>query len=55
MQARRFRSTLWATHASGAAPKPGNRPAREVTTADVVSLIEFVGRTLTCNVAERAH
>ena len=33
-------------------PKLGNRPARDVTTADVVSLIESVGRTKTGNVAE---
>lgn len=33
-------------------PRIGSRPARDVTTADVVSLIEFVGRTKTGNVAE---
>lgn len=33
-------------------PKLGNRPARDVTTADVVSLIEPVGCTKTGNVAE---
>ncbi len=33
-------------------PRLGNMPARDVTTADVVSLIEFVGRTKTGNVAE---
>lgn len=33
-------------------PKLGSRPARDVTTADVVSLIESVGRTKTGNVAE---
>jgi integrase len=33
-------------------PRLGNVPARDVTTADVVSLIESVGRTKTGNVAE---
>lgn len=33
-------------------PRLGNLPARDVTTADVVSLIESVGRTKTGNVAE---
>lgn len=33
-------------------PRLGSRPARDVTTADVVSLIETVGRTKTGNVAE---
>jgi len=33
-------------------PKLGSRPAREVTTADVVSLIDSVGRTKSANVAE---
>ena len=33
-------------------PRLGNLPARDVTTADVVSLIEAVGRTKTGNVAE---
>lgn len=33
-------------------PRIGSRSARDVTTADVVSLIEFVGRTKTGNVAE---
>lgn len=33
-------------------PKLGTRPARDVTTADVVSLIESVGRAKSANVAE---
>lgn len=33
-------------------PRLGSRPARDVTTTDVVSLIETVGRTKTGNVAE---
>lgn len=36
-------------------PKLGSRPAREVTTTDVVALIESVGRTKTGNVTELVY
>lgn len=34
-------------------PKLGSRPAKQVTTADIVQLIESVGKTSTANVAEQ--